>query len=129
MEILENLVRTALGEIEKVFTTRTVVGDAITIDGVTLIPLISVGFGFGAGSGEGKGEKKQQGEGSGGGTGGGAWVRPVGVVVVNNGQVTVEPIRGGLSHAIEKIGQTIPETIEKSMENIMEAWRQREKES
>ena len=51
MEIVENLVKTTLGEIEKVLSTRTVVGEPITIEGATLIPLISVGFGFGAGGG------------------------------------------------------------------------------
>ncbi len=69
MEIVENLVKTTLGEIEKVLSSRTVVGEPITIEGTTLIPLISVGFGFGAGGGQGMGEAKQKGEGSGGGTG------------------------------------------------------------
>ena len=54
MEVVENLVKTTLGEIEKVLSTRTVVGEPITIQGTTLIPLISIGFGFGAGGGEGK---------------------------------------------------------------------------
>ena len=77
MEIVENLVKTTLGEIEKVLSTKVVVGEPLVIQDTTLVPLISVGFGFGAGGGQGKGESKQKGEGSGGGTGGGAWVRPV----------------------------------------------------
>ena len=68
METVENLVKTTLGEIEKVLSTKTVVGEALTIEGATLIPLISAGFGFGAGGGSGKGEAKQKGEGTGGGT-------------------------------------------------------------
>ena len=44
MEIVESLVKTTLEEIEKVLTTRTVVGEPITIDDKTLVPLISVGF-------------------------------------------------------------------------------------
>ena len=127
MEIVENLVRTALGEIEKVLSTRTVVGEPISVEGATLVPLISVGFGFGAGGGEGRGESKQKGEGSGGGTGGGAWVRPLAVIIISEGKVTVEPIRGGISTAIERIGQTIPEVLEKSLENVLETWRQRTK--
>jgi len=69
MEEVDSLVKTTLEEIEKVLSTRTVVGEPISIQGTTLIPLISVGFGFGAGSGSGKGEAKQKGEGTGGGTG------------------------------------------------------------
>ncbi len=70
MEIVENLVKTSLGEIEKVLTARTVVGDPITIEDITLIPVISVGFAFGAGGAEGKGESKSRGEGAGSGVGG-----------------------------------------------------------
>jgi len=60
MDVVENLVKTTLGEIEKVLSTRTVVGEPITIQDVTLIPLISVGFGFGAGGGEGRGEANKR---------------------------------------------------------------------
>ena len=124
MEEVDSLVKTTLGEIEKVLSTRTVVGDPITVEGATMIPLISVGFGFGAGGGSAKGEAKQKGEGSGGGTGGGAWVRPIAVVIVDKQGVRIEPIRGGLSTAIERIGEMIPQTIEKSIEK----WRERKKE-
>ena len=124
MEEVDSLVKTTLGEIEKVLSTRTVVGEPITAQDATLIPLISVGFGFGAGGGSGRGEAKQKGEGSGGGTGGGAWVRPVAVIIVDKGGVRIEPIRGGLATAIERIGEVIPQTIEKGFEK----WRERSKE-
>jgi uncharacterized spore protein YtfJ len=116
MEIVNNLVKTTLEEIEKVLNTRTVVGEPITIEGATLIPLISVGFGFGAGGGEGKGESKQKGEGAGGGTGGGAWVKPIAIVIIDKEGVRIDGIKGGLSTVIEKIGETIPQMVEKFME-------------
>ena len=116
MDVVENLVKTTLGEIEKVLSTRTVVGEPITVEGATLIPLISVGFGFGAGGGEGRGEAKQKGEGSGGGTAGGAGVKPIAIVIVDKGGVRIEPIKGGLTTAIEKISETIPSMMEKCME-------------
>jgi uncharacterized spore protein YtfJ len=120
MENVESLVKTTLGEIEKVLSTKTVVGEPLTIQGTTLIPLISAGFGFGAGGGSGKGEAKQKGEGSGGGTGGGAYVKPVAVVIVTKEGVKVEPIIGSLAGAMEKLGETIPHLIEK--------WWERRKE-
>lgn len=128
MEEVDSLVKTTLGEIEKVLSTKTVVGEPITIQGATLVPLISVGFGFGAGGGSGKAEAKQKGEGSGGGTGGGAWVKPIAVVIVDKQGIRIEPIRGGLTTAIEKIGETIPQMIEKCVESCMEKWRERKKE-
>ena len=128
MEVVENLVKTTLGEIEKVLTTRTVVGEPITVEGATLIPLVSVGFGFGAGGGEGKGEAKQKGEGMGGGTGGGAWVRPKAVIIIDKAGVRVEPIMGGMATAVERIGETIPKVMEKCMETCVEKWGERKKE-
>ena len=116
MEIVENLVKTSLGEIEKVLSTRTVVGEPITVEGATLIPLICVGFGFGAGGGQCKGEAKQKGEGAGGGTGGGAWVRPIAIIIIDKSGVRIEPIRGGITTVVEKISDIIPRTIEKYME-------------
>ena len=113
MEIVENLIKTALGEIEKVVSTKTVVGEPLTIDNITLIPLISAGFGFGAGGGSGKEDSKQKNQGIGGGAGGGAWVKPVAVVIVSREGVKVEPIMGSIAGAMEKLGETIPNLIEK----------------
>jgi uncharacterized spore protein YtfJ len=128
MEEVDSLVKTTLEEIEKVLSTRTVVGEPITVEGATLIPLISVGFGFGAGGASGKGEAKQKGEGSGGGTGGGAWVKPIAIIIIDKEGVRIEPIRGGLVTAIEKIGETVPQMIERCMEKGMEKWGERKKE-
>ncbi len=124
MDIVENLVKTTLGEIEKVLSTRTVVGEPMTVEGATLIPLISVGFGFGAGGGEGKGEAKQKGEGAGGGTGGGAWVKPIAVIIITKEGVRIEPIMGGITTAIERIGESIPRTMEKFIEKWWEHKRE-----
>jgi len=116
MEIVESLTKTTLEEIEKVLTTRTVVGEPITVEDKTLIPLISIGFGFGAGGGSGKGEAKQKGEGAGGGTGGGAWVRPIAVIIIDKEGVRVEPVRRGLSTMLEKIGEVVPKVVDKFVE-------------
>ena len=116
MEIVENLVKTTLGEIEKVLNTKTVIGEPLNVEGLTLIPLISIGFGFGAGGGQGKGDSKQKGEGYGGGTGGGAWIRPKAVIIIDKQGVRVEPVMGGASYAVEKVGEMIPNMVEQFME-------------
>jgi uncharacterized spore protein YtfJ len=128
MEQVDSLVKTTLEEIEKVLSTRTVVGEPITVQGASLIPLISVGFGFGAGGGSGKGEARQKGEGAGGGTGGGAWVKPIAVIIVDKEGVRVEPVRGGIATAIERIGETIPQVMERCIEKCMERWGERKRE-
>jgi len=124
MEDVEKLVKTTLGEVEKVLNTKTVVGEPITIEGTTLIPLISVGFGFGAGGGSGKGEAKQLGEGAGGGTGGGAGVKPIAIVIIDKNGARIEPLKGGMASAIEKLSETIPDVVGK----VVDKWGERKKE-
>jgi uncharacterized spore protein YtfJ len=91
----------------------------MTIEGNTLIPLISIGFGFGAGAGTGMG-RKQKGEGTGAGTGGGAGIKPVAVIIVNKEGVKIEPIMGSMATAIERVGEALPKAMEK--------WWERRKE-
>ncbi len=105
MEEIEILFDKAISEIEKMLTTKTVVGDPITVDGNTLIPLINVGFGFGVGTGRGTDPKK--GAGHGGGTGGGGGVKPVALVIINQEGVRVEPIKSGTASVMEKIAETV----------------------
>lgn len=108
MERIENLFDKAVGEIERMLNTKTVVGDPIEIGGNTLIPLINVGFGFGVGAGEGN--EPDKGGGHGGGTGGGGGVKPVALVVVNKDGVRVEPIKSGTASVLEKVAETIGKT-------------------
>ena len=49
MQGVEQLFKKTVDEIEKMLNTKTVVGEPITVNGNTLIPLVSIGFGFGAG--------------------------------------------------------------------------------
>jgi len=111
MKDLEGLFGKAVGEIERILNTKTVVGEPMTVEGNTLIPLVSVGFGFGVGGGEGNDPKK--GGGTGGGTGGGGGVKPVALVIVNKDGVRVEVIKGGaasvMEKAVEVAGKLVPQ--------------------
>lgn len=105
MKDVENLFAKAIGEIERMLNTKTVVGEPITVEGNTLIPLVSVGFGFGVGGGEGTDPSK--GSGTGGGTGGGGGVKPVAMIIVNKDGVRIESIRGGTASVLEKVVETV----------------------
>jgi len=105
MEDIEKLFDKAVGEIERMLNTKTVVGEPITVEGNTLIPLINVGFGFGVGGGQGT--DPQKGSGHGGGTGGGGGVKPVALIIVNKDGVRVEPIKSGATSVLEKIAETV----------------------
>lgn len=113
MEHVENLLKTTLGEIERLLNTRTVVGEPITVEGNTVIPLISIGFGFGAGGGSGKEQKTVSGEAVGGGSGGGGGIKPVAIIVVNKDGVRVEPVKKGTASVVEKVGEALGKMAEK----------------
>jgi uncharacterized spore protein YtfJ len=114
MADVEQLVKTTLSEIERILSTKAVVGEPMTIEGNTIIPLVSVGFGFGGGGGSGGGKEKV--EGSGAGTGGGGGVKPLGVIVVNSEGVKIEPIRGGSAALVEAVAEGISRMVEKRRE-------------
>lgn len=101
MNDIEGMFGKAINEIERMLNTKTVVGDPITVDGNTLIPLISVGFGFGVGAGEGTDPKK--GAGQGGGTGGGGGVKPIALIIINKDGVRVEPVKGAAASLLDKV--------------------------
>lgn len=123
MEEVQNLVKTAVQEIERVLTTKTVVGEPMTVEGNTLIPLISIGFGFGAGGGSGRGQR-ERGEGVGGGAGGGGGIKPVAVIVVNKEGVRIEPVKG----AVASIGERVADIVANIMEKRGEKKREQKKE-
>lgn len=115
MEDVEKLLKAAMSEIERVLSTKTVIGEPMIVEGNTLIPLVSVGFGFGAGGGTGK-VKPDAGEGVGGGTAGGGGVKPVALVIVNKDGVRLEPIRGATASVLEKVVETVGRTVRPSGE-------------
>ena len=124
MEDVENLVKTSLAEIERLLSTKTVVGEPMTFEGTTIIPLVSIGFGFGAGGGYGKGEREskgeEKGEGTGGGTGGGGGIKPVAVIVINEDGVRIESVKGGTASILEKVGEAVGKAVEKRGEKKKE---------
>ncbi|KPK55912.1 MAG: sporulation protein YtfJ [Thiotrichales bacterium SG8_50] len=114
MEDVERLLKTAMGEVERMLNTKTVVGEPITLEGNTLIPLVSLGFGIGAGGGTGTMKGGETGEGKGAGTGGGGGVKPVALIIINKDGVRLEPVKGGATSVLEKIAESIGKATQKS---------------
>ena len=102
------------GEMEKFFQTDTVIGQAITIDGITIVPVIDVTFGAGsiAGKHEGPGKRSDQGSASAGGGAGGR-IEPKAVIVINNGIVSALSLKGGSAGPLDSLIQYIPEVVDK----------------
>jgi len=93
----ETLLKASLAEIERLFQSRTVVGEPIHVGDTTIIPLISVGIGYGAGGGGGKSD---DGTGSGAGAAVGGGIKPVAVIIAGKDGVRVEPIASGSGAAL-----------------------------
>lgn len=123
---IEKLVKTTLGEIEKVLGSKTVVGEPVTVGESTIIPLLSIGFGFGGagGSGAGDAKKREGAEGMAGGGGAGGGVKPIAVIIIDKDGARIESIKGGMASALEKIGESVP----KVMEKFADKWGKRAKE-
>ncbi|MEA3282631.1 MAG: GerW family sporulation protein [Euryarchaeota archaeon] len=106
---VEDLINEVVTQLEKMITTRTIVGEPITAAGKTVIPISKVSFGFGSAGGEGK--RGEEG-GFGGGGGGGAKIEPIAFLVISEEGVKLVGMKGkGLD--IEKIIETVPELLEK----------------
>jgi uncharacterized spore protein YtfJ len=123
---LEKLVKTTLGEIEKVLGSKTVVGDPITVGDSTIIPLLSIGFGFGGAGGSGLGESKkgEGGEAIAGGGGAGGGVKPIAIIIIDKDGARIESIKGGMAAALEKVGESVPRVMEK----FADKWGESKKE-
>jgi sporulation protein YtfJ len=106
---VEELMREVVEQLEKLITTKTIVGEPITVAGKTVVPISKVSFGFGSGGGEGKRDEES---GFGGGGGGGAKIEPVAFLVVSEDEVKLLPATGkGID--IGKIVEAVPEVVDK----------------
>ncbi len=106
---VEEILKTVTEEIANMISTKTVIGEHITLEGRTIIPVTKVSFGFGSGGGEGKGKSGE--EGFGGGGGGGGVIQPVAFLVVSREDVKVYSLKE--KGIISQIAEVIPEIMEK----------------
>ncbi|MEA1893588.1 MAG: GerW family sporulation protein [Euryarchaeota archaeon] len=106
---VEELMQEVVEQLEKLVSTKTIVGDPITVAGKTVVPISKVSFGFGSAGGEGK--RGEEG-GFGGGGGGGAKIEPVAFLVVSEDEVKLLPAAGkGID--LGKIVEAVPEVVDK----------------
>lgn len=94
-------------KLEDFISTKTVVGEAITIGDVVLLPLIEVSFGMGAGGSENPDKKKTD-----SGAGGmGAKITPSAVIAIINGNVQLINIKN--QDAVNKLIDMAPGVVSK----------------
>ena len=106
MPELTDIIRAITEEMQKSLSPRTAVGEAVTVDGRTVIPLMSVGMGFGAGSSLGK--ESSPGNAGGGGIG----IKPVAVVIIDEHGVRLERMQAGRHSLAEHMVEAVPKLLE-----------------
>ncbi len=106
MQELTDILKTITEEMQKALSARTAVGDPVTVEGKTIIPLMSVGMGFGAGSSSGKADNP------GGGGGGALGMKPVAVIIIDQQGVRVERLKEAQHTLIEHMADAVPKLLE-----------------
>lgn len=106
---IANNINTLFENLEKVLTTKTVFGEAITVGDTTLIPVIDIRFGLGTCGGAGDAPDKGGGAGYGGGTGG--CITASAVIVIKGEEVQVMQIKKATN--VGKLVEMIPEIMDK----------------
>lgn len=96
-------------QLENLISSKTVIGDPISVGEVTLVPIIKANFGFGIGSGNPDGVKR----GGGSGGGGGAIITPVAIVVICGKEVEMLVIDKQESKGLAPLLEKLPLILEK----------------
>lgn len=96
-------------QLENLISSKTVIGDPISVGEVTLVPIIKANFGFGVGSGSSDGVKR----GGASGGGGGAVITPIAIVVVKGQEVDMLVIDKHESRGLAPLLEKLPLLFEK----------------
>ena len=99
-----NTVESLFKGMDSFITTKTVVGDAITIGDTIILPLVDVSFGVAAGAFSE--EKKNNGAGGMGGK-----IQPSAVLVIQNGQTKLVNVKN--QDSMTKILDMVPDLVNK----------------
>jgi uncharacterized spore protein YtfJ len=94
----EEFLKTTVDELEKLVSTKNIIGDPIQMGERVVVPVASYGFGFGGGYA--KGFEGMKGEG--GGSGAGAGITPIALIIIDS---TVKGPDGIQVHMLNKKSQ------------------------
>lgn len=108
---IEEVMTSAMKNLRSLIDVDVVVGDIISSNGLSIIPLTKVSFGFVSGGGEYYSELKEIKKDTeypfSGGSGGGLSMQPIGFLVIEKSDVKLVKIEA--KSAIEKLIEVVPE--------------------
>ena len=103
---IQGVMEALLGGMDRVLSTKTVVGEATRVGDTIILPLVDVSFGVGAGAGVNNGKTTSSGAGGMGGK-----MTPSAVLVIQNGSVKLVNIKN--QDAVTKVLDMIPDIVDK----------------
>ena len=109
---LGDILQEAMGKVREMVDANTIVGQPITADGVTLIPISKVSFGFGGGGGSyapKTGTEKNLAT----GLGAGVKITPVAFLVVKESTVRVLPVAVPAASTLDRLVEMVPDAVDK----------------
>lgn len=108
---IEGILGVSMEKIREMVDVNTIVGEPISTEGATIIPISKVSFGFASG---GTDLPTQAAEKFAGGSGAGITVKPVAFIVIKtDGDVKMLELGGGKSSPIEGAIEALPGIVEK----------------
>lgn len=111
---LPNMLENTIAKIREMLDANSVVGQPITAEGVTIIPIskISVGLGGGGSDFVSKNPNNQENP-FGGGVGAGVKVTPVAFLIIKEGNVRMLPVAVPANTTVDRIVEMVPDTLDK----------------
>ena len=110
---LPNMLQDTISKIREMVDVNNVIGEPITVDGVTIIPVSKVSVGFGGGGSDFAKNPAAGEQPFGGGVGGGVKVNPICFLIVKDGNVRMMPVAAAANTTADRIVEMVPDTLDK----------------
>lgn len=111
---LPNMLENTIAKIKEMISVNDVIGDPITVDNVTIIPISKVSVGLGGGGSDfvSKNVNKQDNP-FGGGIGAGIKVTPVAFIIVKEDSVRMLPVAVPANTTADRVIEMVPDVLDK----------------
>ena len=110
---IEGMMGVTMEKIRQLVDANTIIGEPITVDGATIIPISRVTFGFASGGSDFVSKNQSGGKNPfGGGGGAGATVTPVGFLVIKGSDVRMVNVNYNES-SVERAVSAVPDVVER----------------
>ena len=109
---IEGMMGVTMEKIRQLVDANTIIGEPITVDGATIIPISRVTFGFASGGTDFDGKNAANKDLFGGGSGAGVNIQPVAFLVVKDGCVRTIQLSDG-SNTVDRALTMLPELVDK----------------